>query len=537
MTTVERIIPPKIADDGSVHYASVTSPSDDSIAVCVMVPNRIIPVIFVPGIMGSNLCNLKGEPVWVVDSPQAMVPWATKNASYRKQKLDPNQTQVYGGGKLPEGTSLSTVEKKQRGWGTVSKKSYGDWLVWLQNALDDCHPGTDHGRSGLRASLRDMVITQGLEKLTDAEIGLSYRYRFPVHAVGYNWLKSNHIASEDLGKAIDRIISAYRDHGRCDKVILVTHSMGGLVARHCSEPFGYREKILGIVHGVMPATGSATAYKRVKSGTESDGTVIGGVSRRVLGATAEEITAVFAQSPGALQLLPSPDYGNGWLKIRDGGRPVPSLPMSGDPYSDIYLKRRVWWGLIDEQLINPLDTAKTNINADWTNFCTLLTTVVRRFHEAISRRYHPCTYVFYGDDEQHKTWEDVEWTCQRKPSLWKGSDSYLDDDRYDPKDKPAAADDRIGTIEIVAGRTESSLNLPVSKTFKIGPASDNGDGTVPVRSGSAPKHYSKACIGFSGIDHEGAYNPTPQPHPPQFFTLWAIVRIVGNVKGTTMEYK
>ncbi|WP_152563236.1 hypothetical protein [Caballeronia zhejiangensis] len=85
--------------------------------------------------------------------------------------------------------------------------------------------------------------------------------------------------------------------------------------------------------------------------------------------------------------------------------------------------------------------------------------------------------------------------------------------------------------------TESSLSLPVSKTFKIGPASDNGDGTVPVRSGSAPKHFSKACIGFSGIDHEGAYNPTPQPHPPQFFTLWAIVRIVGNVKGTTMEYK
>ncbi|WP_321896908.1 lipase/acyltransferase domain-containing protein, partial [Paraburkholderia heleia] len=453
MATSERVVPGTVADDGSRHYVSVTSAPDSSTAVCYMIPDRVIPVIFVPGIMGSNLCATNGKPVWVVNSPAGMLPWATKNAAYRKLTLDPSKTKVYGDGALPEGSQLTPAQMKDRGWGTVSKKSYGDWLVWLQNALDDCHPGTDHGKKGLRANLEEMIIAPGLEKLTKAEIGLSYRYRMPVHAVGYNWLKSNEDGSLFLAREIERIMGGYRKIGRCDKVIVVTHSMGGLVARHCSEFAGYHDKILGIVHGVMPATGSATAYKRVKSGTESDGTVKGNITSHVLGATAEEITAVFAQSPGALQLLPSPDYGNGWLKIEDGELPVPPLPASGDPYLDIYTKRHVWWGLIDDRIINPLDTKKKNVEQNYNNYSSLVNTVVRSFHTAIASRYHAHTYAFYGDDVKHKTWGDVVWKCRRTPSLWKDANSFLDSHRYSAMDKPSATDDRVGTIDIVAGQT------------------------------------------------------------------------------------
>ena len=67
LATIERIIPAVVHDDGSVHYTSVTSPSDDSIAICHVVPDRVIPVIFVPGIMGSNLQNTEKNPVWVVN--------------------------------------------------------------------------------------------------------------------------------------------------------------------------------------------------------------------------------------------------------------------------------------------------------------------------------------------------------------------------------------------------------------------------------------------------------------------------------------
>src|ERR1700712_4577217 len=129
LATIERIIPAVIHEDGSVHYTSVTSPSDDSIAICHVVPNRVIPVIFVPGIMGTNLQTLKKDLAWVVNSPEAMAGWALKTPAYRKLTLDPLSTAVFKGGELPVGTSLSDAQKEARGWGTVAKKSYGDWLV------------------------------------------------------------------------------------------------------------------------------------------------------------------------------------------------------------------------------------------------------------------------------------------------------------------------------------------------------------------------------------------------------------------------
>jgi pimeloyl-ACP methyl ester carboxylesterase len=526
LATIERIIPAVIHDDGSVHYTSVTSPSDDSIAVCHVVPDRIIPVIFVPGIMGSNLQNLQKDPVWVVNSSQAMAGWALKTAAYRKQNLDPLATSVFKGGELPSGTSLSDAKKQKRGWGTVAKKSYGDWLVWLQNALDDCTAANRYGHDGLRCSLKQGSLAPGLSALTDAEVSLSYRYQMPVHAVGYNWLQSNELASKHLADEIDRIIGEYRKIYRCEKVILVTHSMGGLVARHCSEALGYRDKILGIVHGVMPATGSATAYKRVKAGWESDGTIAGEGARHVLGATAEEITAVFAQSAGALQLLPGADYGNGWLRISDGDQ-SPTLPQYGDPYGEIYLKRREWWGLIDDLIINPLDVAKKTVAQDWALFADLINGDVIPFHNAIAQKYHAHSYVFYGDDKTHKTWGDVVWKRLQFPT-------WLNDHKYNVMSARPSNDTRTGIIDVSAGNAGP---IPIQKSFQIQPAMENGDGTVPVRSGHAPAPYVKACIGFDGVDHEGAYNPAPHPRSPQLFALWAITKLVSNVQGVpTMEY-
>src|ERR1700712_3547995 len=104
MYTTERVLPAKIEDDGSVHYSSVMSPSDSSVAVCHMVSNHYIPVIFVPGVMGTNLRS-KSEPptpVWMVDSQLKVVAdWAGKGSERRKLLLDPQATDVYCGGKLP----------------------------------------------------------------------------------------------------------------------------------------------------------------------------------------------------------------------------------------------------------------------------------------------------------------------------------------------------------------------------------------------------------------------------------------------------
>jgi hypothetical protein len=131
MATVERIIPPTIGADGSVHYSSVTSTPDDSIAVCHMVPDRIIPVIFLPGVMGTNLTR-EGRPdaIWLLDSGTTVAPWMATSPAVRKQKLNPDQTEVYGGGKIPSGTVQTESELRRRGWGEVACMSYGEWLVW-----------------------------------------------------------------------------------------------------------------------------------------------------------------------------------------------------------------------------------------------------------------------------------------------------------------------------------------------------------------------------------------------------------------------
>lgn len=530
MAAQERIISPQTAADGSMHYPSATSPSGGSLAVCHMTPDRVIPIIFVPGVMGSNLKDERNQPLWVVSSNATMAVWLKRGAAERKALLDPSKTDVFNGGALPDGTSLSDAEKKARGWGTVAKMSYGDWLVWLQNALDDCVAGNDYGQKGQRKSLTKEPVAPGLTPLSDQEVALSYRYDLPVHAVGYNWLQSNADSSQHLGQEIDRIMGMYRRSGkRCEKVIVVTHSMGGLVARHCSEVRGYRDKILGIVHSVMPTTGSATAYKRVKAGWESDGSAKGWAVRKILGENADEITAIFAQSPGPLQLLPDADYGNGWLQIRDAEFQTIRLPQQGDPYSEIYTQRGKWWGLIDDKLINPLNQGKRQIEQDWAAYADLIKNHVYIFQMAISRRYHSYTCAFYGDDAKHMTFGDVVWNRKVSPPRKTLFGEISDKPLASPLDLKVGLDSRTGS-QILTNPLET-MGL-MREQFDLQEATEHGDGTVPIRSGRAPASYVKACVAFPGVDHEGAYNPTYCRR----FALWAITRIVGNVKGTPMEY-
>ncbi|SDI74393.1 Lecithin:cholesterol acyltransferase [Paraburkholderia steynii] len=512
MAIIERIIQPAVADDGSVHYSSVMSPPDESIAVCPMVPDRVIPVIFVPGVMGSNLKAVSGsyagKVIWLVNGPAGVAAsWLFRGARTRKQKLDPDTTAVYGGGDIPKGTVESEEELRRRGWGTVGKMSYGTFLPWLENALNDAHIA----KTGLRSQLmHDLVAdASGVSTLTSEEVALSYRYRMPVHAVGYNWLQSNARSAKTLEARAREFAQYYRDQGlRCEKVIIVTHSMGGLVSRYFSEVMGNRESVLGIAHGVMPTTGSATAYKRVRSGSE-------GIAGLVLGPTAGTMTPVFAQSPGPLQLLPGTDYGMNWLQFIDGSGSSISLPKA-NPYTEIYLQRGKWWGLVVDRLINPFDEKSSNIDDDWGNYQKLIFNHVLTFHQQLQAKFHSTTYAFYGDDIAHATWGKIIW--KRKSA---GNTTY-------PLDDEMSSDSGRGRVVLKSSAT------PAESTYDLQPAADSGDGTVPVRSGAAPSGFDgvKACIPYPDIDHEGAYKKEPQ----QKFALWAVTKIVSNVKGTTLEY-
>ena len=109
---------------------------------------HVLPVIFVPGIMGSNLCNQKGEAIWLVNGPlTAGKGWTFKDASDRQILLHPDRTEVYTKGETPfwsVGALSKSKEFQARGWGEVSAMSYKDFLIWLEENLNGGGTQSNH---------------------------------------------------------------------------------------------------------------------------------------------------------------------------------------------------------------------------------------------------------------------------------------------------------------------------------------------------------------------------------------------------------
>ena len=556
--TVERIIPAQYDNRGRPSWRSVMTPPDNSIGVCHMIPDHVIPVIFVPGIMGSNLIERgakdKNDAIkWRMDSERTAAAWASprRGAKFRKDYLRPEVMDVDTGGHVPDNLRLPAEELRRRGWGEVGAMSYEPFLIWLEQALNDfetCHSGE---RDGLRQRPLDAEL--GESPLTRDEVGLSYRYRFPVHACGYNWLDDNATSAIRLSARIKDIRERYTgDKMKCDKVILVTHSMGGLVARHCSEVAGRRDDILGIVHGVMPAIGAAAVYRRFKAGTETAKTswlhpldkIKGGVTASVLGNDGGEMTAVLSSAPGALQLLPTPEYGNGWLKIRDGATSY-ALPTKGDPYGEIYTVRGKWWAMCEDFRIDPRRKTHENRDADWAGYVELIK-LVKKFHVAISNKYHPHTYAFYGSHDDHRAYGTVGWANRfpmPEPQIRSHTVPEMPTRPAESRDVLAGTGLGTGSREMGTTRTAAvpvtgSWRKIETQSYEISTPDEAGDGTVPHRSGFAPKPYCQSLLRVN-VEHEPAYKHADGLDNERAcrFTLRAIVKIAQRVKETALRYE
>jgi PGAP1-like protein len=542
---------------GNPVWTSQMSPPDSTYGLVHMVPDRIIPVIFVPGVMGSNLKGVGAAAGtdWTLNSASSMAGWALRDAEVRKAVLTPSTMTLDDGGALPDGTQQTKEELKRRGWGEVGAMSYSSFLVWLENALNDFHEPHEGERVALmKAQLSALV---GEEPLTKEEIGLSYRYRLPVHACGYNWLESNADSAKALGKRIDLVIARYKaEKKKCEKVIIVTHSMGGLVARHCSEVGGFSDKIFGIVHGVMPAIGAAAVYRRFKSGTETPPAgfnpikgLEGWVGGMVLGNNAAEMTAVLSSAPGPMQLLPTPQYGNGWLKIKDVSGEH-SFPKNSDPYSEIYTVRGKWWSMCEDSLINPLNKErddkrrKARMDTDWTAFANLIGDDVKRFHNEIKDAYHPTTHAFLGSHKDNKAFGGVTWTGSTgitAATLYKDRAINVLEARMLTKAELADQDLKAPEIErtrtVEATYADKGWFSSSQRSYRVSDPEEDGDGTVPHRSGIAPKPYCQSLLQVK-VGHEPAYNRSKGPDHIRAcqFTLRAIVKIAQAVQKTALKY-
>jgi hypothetical protein len=574
MARAEHPLPAQQNQDAARKANGFATPKQDQKPQCArMLPKRVLPIIFLPGIMGSNLrmseqrqesLGRKNNIAWRPDLLGAsnVSEAAAQTPQERQLVLDPTQTTVdiyqpeanveESGDKRHRNVELeknfssptlsadppteakarSAVQKaRQRGWGEVLFKSYGAILQHLESRLNSTF---DEGK--LRPEWRDVVgIDPSLWQcdpstpqvaLTEEELKKVINgCWFPVYAFGYNWLQSNGDSAKAIAARINKVISDLNGLGyECNQVIVVTHSMGGLVGRALVHPkFGnMQSKVAGIVHGVMPAIGAPAGYKRMRAGFEDSGLLLGrleSIAAKVAGNYGDEVTAVLANAPGGLQLLPTELYGNGWLRIRYQGRDLDAFPKQGDPYKEIYKISGKWYSLFREEWINPCGWPTEKGGGAFKRTCNYLD-MAQNFHKMIADTFHSNSYAHYGADSGRKSFAEVIWEIENScanPEEW--------------RDWPIISDSRQGRLELVRWdplKFNKALpsfgeEIPASVYASIVPPSAPGDQTVPVKSADYQLKCGKfkAVFRQTGYEHQSSYGASRAIAS----TLYSIVRI------------
>jgi len=164
---------------------------------------------------------------------------------------------------LQEG-SPANARERARGWAGVAWGPYGGFLRALQRGL-------------ARGGAIDC----------------------PVWAFAYDWRQRNATTAELLQAFCEHVLSA----AKAEQVILVTHSMGGIVARAALAKKGaFKQKVAGVVHIAQPVLGAPVAYRRFLAGTSRK--IDGWTMRYLLGREPADTANIFSALPGAMELLP-----------------------------------------------------------------------------------------------------------------------------------------------------------------------------------------------------------------------------------------
>lgn len=524
------------SEDGQqAFFESTTTPEGDTCrTVIVCRPAKVVPIVFVPGIMGSNLRakqNIKnaegkvvikvGTPVWRVDGIGSMLSWFTKGPEEYQLRLRHDVTEVDSGGAIPASglqcqaaqnsamapAPLTADALRERGWGEVAAMFYLPFLDWLEHQLNSA--GKDFSRQGwpdnvALQSLKQQhtgpsplgAVTSNVPSLSDADLELLLKCDNPVHAFGYNWLQSNAQSGKDLKDRIESIIQSYRAQGKtCEKVILVTHSMGGLVARAACKLHGMENKVAGVFHSVMPTDGAAATYKRMVSGFGGEGGGIKGwIGANVLGPRGNFSTPTLALNAGPLELLPNARYDDGkpWLFVEDASGQKVALPQKGgDPYAEIYTEDKLWWKPCNEAWMNPAGLELPDKFVEYGK----IVGQARKFHKDIHAAgdFHSLTHAHYGNDKGHKAYGQVTWKLDK--ALTEAQHAALQ--RHDLSD---------ADMGVMLSTGDGASAIQVKATLSQPDA--DGDGTVPAQaSASRVKDavHAGVLVRDTGFAHDASF--------------------------------
>ena len=248
---------------------------------------------------------------------------------------------------------------------------------------------------------------------------------YPVHAMGYNFLQSNGKSATVIAKRIRGLVKGYQERGfKCDEVIIVTHSMGGLVARALLHPdYGnmlndQSVKVIGIYHNVMPTMGAGSAYKRMRFGFQDKLGKLEQIKAKIIAINGENATAILANTPAPLELLPGTAYGKDWLKVIDeSGKTLWSWPRNDETaLESIYLQSEdAWWRLINPKWVNPANVKKKN-GGGLENVRTRLRDAAD-FLQSVENTFHPKNcYASFCASLERVTYGEVVFKTQN--FLW-----------------------------------------------------------------------------------------------------------------------
>ena len=144
--------------EGYPTWQSELSPEENTTrATCCVPPDQVMPVVFIPGIMGSNLkftkpldwfnggSNIAWRPS---DSWFTAFTYGNLSPAQRRQVLNPDNTELDDSGDIPNSIlrffknvspNVQTNWKSEftrRGWGTVMLSSYSEILYHLERNLN-----------------------------------------------------------------------------------------------------------------------------------------------------------------------------------------------------------------------------------------------------------------------------------------------------------------------------------------------------------------------------------------------------------------
>ncbi|WP_426174627.1 esterase/lipase family protein [Massilia sp. TWR1-2-2] len=597
---------------GWAEYSVVMTKIDDTVRHDVAVPpGKVIPVIFLPGVMGSNLRvskrrqdelrrddNRSWRPDDIVSSKSDILSgrgyggWF-KNATPAQRQLifDQNETEVEyyhyteskdrfdpeGKETLAEdvrhhnvphdlsaipplmGARLSMADfaakpntgrsrraspaqiARWRGWSEVLfGGAYGTMLktaeLFLNNMMTkgrvgplwQSMPTDENGKPMLAVADRPLskLLLQKPQAfggaagkaITESDIKKIAPCWYPVHAMGYNFVRSNGQSAKIIAERIRGMVKGYQQRGfKCDEVIIVTHSMGGLLARALIHP-SYGNllkdsslKVLGIYHNVMPTLGAAGAYKRMRFGFQEKSGFTAETEAKILGIDGRHATAILANAPAPLEMMPGAGYGANWLKVIDGlNRPLASWPSEKQTALEhIYLQpENAWW-----RLLNPLWVNPGNLNEKAGGGIEKVKkrlTEASKFLHSIETTFHTNTFASYCASQNRLSYGEIVFKITSDAGFTLPP----------PETWTLLTDDAKGKITVQAGREMLTLQLQ--------PASAAGDETVPSNRSAKNINGTLFTHGVEGqgYEHQNSY---ADPHVLASM-LYSIVQIAKTAK-------